>query len=316
MIAGIGPVACGNCWQCKANRVNDWVGRCHAEQKTAAHTLFGTLTYGFDDRYASSEANIDAKMLQRRHVQLWLKRLRKVTEGRVRYFITGEYGSAKGRAHWHVLLFLEKLPPNIRLKVRYNHWAREPTPEKRGVKLWDWGFSYWEEAGPGSAAYVCKYINKDRSEQREVLLSTRPVLGHAYFAARAAQTVEQGLAPQDLFYSFGDRRRNGSLVEYKLRGAAAFGFLESFVNAWRVKHGNDLWPQSDLVDDHMEKSRLRFFRKLGVADIDQGRFDEQVKLLGLEKRGQWHLSATALALMRPRLSPGRTYFGETRGAGA
>ena len=45
----IGPVACRNCWQCRKNRINDYVGRCLAEQKFSDKALAVTLTYADSD---------------------------------------------------------------------------------------------------------------------------------------------------------------------------------------------------------------------------------------------------------------------------
>lgn len=316
-IPNIGPVACNRCWQCQSLRIKDWCGRCHAEQLTAQHTLFVTLTFGQDDRYQSAEQNINAKMLSRRHVQVWLKRLRKYTTGRVRMLMCGEYGPAKGRAHWHGLLFCEAMPPNVRFGERYMHWAKEPTTHSVGRRLWDFGFSWFEEASRGSAGYVLKYMTKpDGTEQKEVLLSTKPPLGNDYFVLQALQHVRQGLSPQSLLYDFGERNGEGKLVEYMLRGRAAYNYLSAFVDLWRQTHGNDEWPWSPLIDEHMEERRLRELRRLGEPDIAEARFTEQVLLQSLERRGMWHVSGTAIRDHRGgALPPMRTYLSETREAG-
>lgn len=327
ILEGIGPVACRRCWQCKSNRINDWIGRCVAEQRTAKHTLFGTLTYGADDLYASVEDNLDAKMLTRSHIATWLKRLRTAMGGsRVRFFITGEYGSRKGRAHWHVLLFCEQLPPNLRFGERYIHWAKEPAlrpgrqtkAKSRGRKLWDHGWSYWEEATPGGAAYCCKYLLKDGDvEQNEVMLSTMPPLGHDYFVGLAAQHVNMRLSPQSLLYSFGDiLGSDGKPRRYMLRGRAAYNYLNAFVDLWRAEHGNDNWPWSRLVDAHMEQRRKSDLRKASLPDWTDERLAERTYLETLERRGQWHLSGTAIAERRKALDGyRRTYRESTRGAG-
>lgn len=327
LIADVGQVPCRECWQCKKDRRRDWIGRCIAEERVARHTLFGTLTYGMDDRYDLPEDNIRARMLTREDVVLWLKRLRHWTDGRVRFFITGEYGKAKGRAHWHVLLFCEQLPPNMRFGVNYLHWARMPGERntlgaRKGRQLWPWGWSYWKEVektdgAASAAAYVCKYVTKpDGTENREVLWSSKPPLGHDYFVREALRHVDYGLSPQDRYYNFGEYDKRGTLYVYRLNDAMLFNYLDAFVQGWRAKHGNDRWPWSPLVDQHMELRRKRDLRKQGLPDIDPARFEEQEYLRQLEEKGQWHLSGVGLAEKRGgALGRRTTYYAQTIGAG-
>lgn len=61
-------------------------------------SYFITLTY--------SEKNIPENMsLEKSHLQKFFKRLRKQLTSKVRYFAVGEYGTKKGRPHYHVILF-------------------------------------------------------------------------------------------------------------------------------------------------------------------------------------------------------------------
>ena len=91
------PVGCKACWRCKRNRVNDYVGRCLAEAAVSSHTCVVGLTYAPRDDLAD-------KLLQPRHFQLFMKLLRRAGH-KVRYFVAGEYGDEKGRAHFHAILF-------------------------------------------------------------------------------------------------------------------------------------------------------------------------------------------------------------------
>lgn len=102
-------VACRKCWQCKRNRVNDLVGRCIAESRYSAKTYAVTLTY-------ANDAGVNAVTLVYKDVQDFLKRLRK--RYNVRYIVAGEYGTAKGRAHWHIILFFKDQYPEIKENVR------------------------------------------------------------------------------------------------------------------------------------------------------------------------------------------------------
>lgn len=66
------------------------------EYKNSKGSLFVTLTYAYLPYNGE---------LNKRHVQLFMKRLRKTTTAKLRYYLVGEYGSRTGRPHYHLLLF-------------------------------------------------------------------------------------------------------------------------------------------------------------------------------------------------------------------
>lgn len=273
-------VPCHVCWQCKRDRVNDWVGRCIAESATSTETLRLTLTYGKDDRYDVDHPH--ARQLHYADVQKYLKRLRKNTDGRIRFFATGEYGSAKGRAHWHLVLFCQGArPPGVRFDERYVHQAAP------GVKLWPHGWSFWEEANPERIRYAVKYILKDVAEgfDRVQRLSTQPELGRVYFRNEAHRYALAGLPPRHTYRFPGDRLRDGSMREYRLSRAALYKFLGDYALAWRELYGGEDWPQSDLMDAFCdERERRRKFTAGGVDDAD---FMRRFELERQEKNGLW-----------------------------
>lgn len=96
-------VPCGKCLACLSNRRQEWVFRLEQEQRYSKGSLFVTLTY--DEKHLPSN-----RQLNKRDVQLYIKRLRKseqINYGNqsIRYFLCGEYGSISGRPHYHLLLF-------------------------------------------------------------------------------------------------------------------------------------------------------------------------------------------------------------------
>lgn len=92
-------VPCGRCIPCLMNRRVDWSLRLQEEHKASSSAYFVTLTY--DQKHLSSDQSLD-----KTHVQLYLKRLRKKDgTNRIRYFAVGEYGSKSFRPHYHLLLF-------------------------------------------------------------------------------------------------------------------------------------------------------------------------------------------------------------------
>ena len=236
-------VPCRKCWQCEENRISDWVGRCIAESETAVATSSITLTYGGGDHER-------AAVLTYSDVQKWLKLLR-WHKYPLRYLAVGEYGSAKGRAHWHVLAFwLDQVPPH-------------DTAERFMERHWPHGWSHWEEPSPASIRYVCKYITKDARRQQQqgyLSMSKRPPLGTDYFHRLAARYVAQGLAPQEGWFWFGHvlDQHQGTPVRFYMTPAVRDRFCQSFLDQWAERWGGHP-PVSQLIEDYCDRA-ARFER--------------------------------------------------------
>lgn len=279
-VSGGGVRPCHKCWQCRRDRVDDWVGRCIAEWMTAQACLVGTLTYGRDPRYGDCD-HVNAHVLFYSDVQKYLKRIRRVTGGRIRFFCAGEYGAQKKRAHWHIVLFFERdLPPNIRLRERYVHEG------ECGEKLWPHGWTYWDEPAVEGIRYVCKYVLKDMKERWQGMyrFSSQPELGREYFRHQAELAVSNQL-PARLVYSFPvDRLKDGKPRLYRMSRAAAFKYLRDYANYWRSRYGDDNWPQAEIMDTFVDELCRREVMGSGQAAID---FDESFALHASERRHQW-----------------------------
>lgn len=92
-------VPCGKCIPCLMNKRSEWSFRLQQEHRVSSSAHFVTLTY--DEKHMRT-----SRSLNKRDLQLYLKRLRKKDEqSRIRYYAVGEYGSKFGRPHYHLLLF-------------------------------------------------------------------------------------------------------------------------------------------------------------------------------------------------------------------
>lgn len=231
-------VGCRECWQCRKRRVNDYVGRCIAESKFSKKTYAVTLTYG-DDKLKDHE-KVHAVTLVYKDVQDFLKRLRK--KYKVRYIVTGEYGSAKGRSHWHIILFFKDSWPHLTSNKRVD-WT-----------YWKHGFSYFQEPDWKGFEYCLKYVLKDQTSRQSdshLAMSKKPPLGHDFFQQLAKQYVEQALAPQTYFYKFGDVRDYKNREKgFMMQGKTRENFMETFVNEWEDKYSHE--PLSELVTDYYD----------------------------------------------------------------
>lgn len=262
------PIGCRSCWQCRSKRVNNWVGRAIAERLTSDRVDVVTLTYGHDTRMYSDEVrdHPHARALHYEDVQGYLMRVRNNSDG-LRFFCTGEYGSLKGRAHWHLIAYWKGEPVrNIEHGKRFHHWAETPEQAQAegsryssGKPLWDEGFSFITQARDHDIRYVAKYLLKDANDvgdlqtEKRLGLSCKPPLGDEWFRGLARRHCEQGLAPQNFKYELpGVYLTDGETkAEFWLQDRSARNFLDHFVREWRAMYGNEKFPPSPLVEAHM-----------------------------------------------------------------
>lgn len=130
-------VPCGKCPNCRSRRINGWVFRLEQQLKVASSAEFLTLTYG-TSHLPFSEKGLPT--LSKRDVQLFMKRLRKLNDEKLSYYLVGEYGGKTQRPHYHILLF--------------NHQVG--TVEK----AWQLGEVHHGETEIRSIRYTLKYLHK------------------------------------------------------------------------------------------------------------------------------------------------------------
>lgn len=135
------PVPCGKCPDCLKRRASAWSFRLMQEEKQSLNAHFITLTY--DTKHVPITRN-GFMSLSKRDLQLFLKRLRKVSPRgiKIKYYAAGEYGGNTKRPHYHIILFnadLEKIQPS-----------------------WQLGHVHYGTVSSASVGYTLKYISKPR----------------------------------------------------------------------------------------------------------------------------------------------------------
>lgn len=143
-------IPCGQCIGCRIDRSRMWAIRCLHEASLYEHNCFVTLTY-------SSEHVPAFGQLEKRALQLFLKRLRKVGGSGIRFYACGEYGEKMGRPHFHLCLFNYDFSDKAIWSVRDG--VRLYTSELL-ARLWPYGFSTVGDVTFESAAYVARYVMK------------------------------------------------------------------------------------------------------------------------------------------------------------
>lgn len=154
-------VPCGKCNFCLQTKRFDWSFRISQELKVSTSAHFLTLTY-------SDENPSFDNQVHKEHLQLFFKRLRKLSVTRLRYYAVGEYGTKTNRAHYHAIIF----------NMDSNAVGALPS-------IWNSGFVHVGTVTPASIHYVTKYvINRDQDfkgrEPPFALMSRRPGLGSNY----------------------------------------------------------------------------------------------------------------------------------------
>lgn len=174
---------CGQCMACRLNKSRDWATRCVLEAKMHEKNCFITLTY--------SEENCPPDMsLQKQDFTNFIKRLRKNTGEKIRYYAAGEYGDLHGRPHFHACLFGYK-PDDLVL------WqVRDGVPLYKSEtlsKAWQYrGFVSVGDVTFESAAYVARYVTKKITGNRAdehyqgrqpeyTVMSRRPGIASRFF---------------------------------------------------------------------------------------------------------------------------------------
>lgn len=179
---------CGHCYACRFNRMREKAMRINHELQYHKDNCFVTLTYRPEEHPANHS-------LQKRDVQLFLKRLRKrLGVDRIRYFVCGEYGDSGiydglGHPHYHMIIFgLSCVDNRVFKNLRY---FPQSDMYYADCDVWDKGFVSVGKITPARVDYVAKYcfkkLNGDvadviyKGRQPEFSLSSKnPGLGFQY----------------------------------------------------------------------------------------------------------------------------------------
>lgn len=142
---------CSTCTICRHTRKQDWVMRLELESLAWNPQWISYVTLTYSDENLPQGNNLNY-----RDVQLFLKRVRKATGIRFRYFCCGEYGSKTFRPHYHMIIF--GLPPAF-ADLFQDKWAL--------------GFVKTLPVLDGGFAYVAGYLHKKHTPRAEYKLRSR-----------------------------------------------------------------------------------------------------------------------------------------------
>lgn len=181
-------VPCGRCLGCSLSRAEAWSLRCIHEARYHDANCFLTLTYR-DENLPSSTGDLPS--LMPRHVQLFLKRLRKSHGAKLRYLYCGEYGSVTLRPHYHMLVF--GYEPADKVLHSVNHRGDRLYTSVSLDSLWGLGSCLVGDLTEASAGYTCRYTIKKQMDGHQfyidrgqvppyIQMSRRPGIGAAFYS--------------------------------------------------------------------------------------------------------------------------------------
>lgn len=151
-------VACGRCLPCRKQRAREWALRLIHEKPYSLYQNFVTLTY--DEKHCPKCYSV----IKREAVR-YIKKLRKVTGSKIKYYMCGEYGGKNGRPHYHLLVYVYDNKYDdiywsgkmvMSKNKEFSHWEKEPIYSL----LWGKGSVMVGNVTEGSIYYVVEYIDK------------------------------------------------------------------------------------------------------------------------------------------------------------
>lgn len=153
-------VPCGKCVFCLVNKRNDWSYRLMIEYKVSKSAAFITLTYS--DKFLPDQG------VSKRHFQLFMKRLRKRSGARLRYYAVGEYGTKTGRPHYHAIIFNFQGDERF-LQSIWSTRKREP-----------FGIVHIGKVNEASIRYTTKYVIQRSSVSSQYVAEPFALMSRAY----------------------------------------------------------------------------------------------------------------------------------------
>lgn len=178
---------------CRINKRRVWAHRIILEASLRADNAFVTLTY--DDEHLPPSQDVEPEILQG-----FLKRLRKNTGLKLRFYGVGEYGDETGRPHYHLALF--GYPSCLYGTTR--HRMSRCCPSCDGISnAWKFGRIEVGQLETASATYIAGYVTKKLTNRNDPWLegrepefsrmSLRPGIGADFCDEIASTLLEHGL---------------------------------------------------------------------------------------------------------------------------
>lgn len=222
---------CGQCLECRLAYARDWAVRCVHEAEMHPENSFITLTY--------SDEHIGDNKLDYRDFQLFMKKLRKICNQKISYFVTGEYGEKSKRKHWHAIIFNWR--PKDLVPLEQTHRGDQLYRSETLEKLWTFGNSSVGDVTFESAGYCARYAAKKLVHGNDDDHDFKPISKKSSHTAIGKTWLEKFF--KDIF-------NFGNLI---LPDGRPAGSIPRYYEKWLKKHQPEFWSHY-VTQTKLEKS--------------------------------------------------------------
>ena len=159
-------VRCGKCYECKKELARNWTYKVFLEAMGCQRRCFLTLTYA------------DApKSVVKKHLQDFIKRLRKKTGATFKYYGVGEYGETRTqRPHYHLIVLgwqPKDLKPVHSAKSKKGHSMYFSDFVK---DTWGLGRITVQRFHPNEVGYITLYTNKNDDIRKQTKMMKKELI--------------------------------------------------------------------------------------------------------------------------------------------
>lgn len=206
-------IPCGQCTSCRIQKSREWANRLMMELQDHQEAWFVTLTYNNEHGRLAADDNGEVYewlTLCKSDFQNFMKRLRKNSGQKLRFYACGEYGTDTYRPHYHAIIFglhLDDLQVYKKSELGFLYytspfldsvWSEEiekldlSTGKKVKVKE-QIGYVVVAEVTWETCAYTARYVTKKMTGAESVfyeemfleppfsLMSRKPGIAHDYY---------------------------------------------------------------------------------------------------------------------------------------
>ena len=247
------PVPCSKCPPCKKRRTSGWSFRLVKEGERSKTALFVTLTYNTNHIPITKNGFMN---LHKPDVQKFMKRLRKLSNEKLKYYVCGEYGTLRMRPHYHLIIF------NADQEKVERAWALN------NKKIGDIYIGEVNEASIGyTLKYMCKkgkipmHYNDDR--QKEFSLMSKG-LGANYLTPQMIKWHKKDLEKR-MYCNISDNKKIAMPRYYKDKIYNQFDkfHVSNYVKLLAEQEENKLHEElGDQYETVMVERHINQFRKM------------------------------------------------------
>ena len=251
----------GNVSDAAHKKAAEWSHRCEHEATLWTQVIFITLTY--DDEHLPEEG-----WLNEEHLRNFFKRLRKNGKNHrhinrdhnsnFRYFACGEYGTKKGRPHYHAIIFGANFTDRTKVGDGPTGTLYTSTTLR---ELWPYGNNIIADATGAAANYIAQYALKkqgDGTTDKDGVWRPAPFL-------RMSQKPPIG---QEWLAKYHTDLQHGYLVQNGKPRSIPRAYIKK-LEEWQEKQQGPAKNDNFVIDSlrYHQSTRRRADRNLEAAEI-------------------------------------------------